>query len=70
MRGLGQSAAEEREQFSKLFQANYARVQAFAARRVGRDLAGTRYRRVRLFLVVAFGTSSYGQVRNEITVNG
>ena len=36
---MGQSAAEDREQFSKLFRANYALVQAFATRRVGRDLA-------------------------------
>lgn len=36
---MGQSVAEDREQFSRLFEANYALVLAFAERRVGRDLA-------------------------------
>lgn len=39
IRGMGQSAAEDRERFSGLFEANYAHVRAFAARRVGSDLA-------------------------------
>lgn len=36
---MGQTAAEGREQFSRMFDAHYARVLAFAERRVGRDLA-------------------------------
>ena len=36
---MGPSAAEEREHFSRLFEAHYPRVLAFAERRVGRDLA-------------------------------
>lgn len=36
---MGQPAKEDREHFSALFEAHYAPVWAFAARRVGRDLA-------------------------------
>jgi len=36
---MRQSATEDRERFSGLFEANYAHVRAFAARRVGGDLA-------------------------------
>jgi RNA polymerase sigma-70 factor (ECF subfamily) len=39
IRGMGPSAVEDRERFSRLFEAHYARVLAFAERRVGRDLA-------------------------------
>ena len=36
---MGPSATDDRERFSGLFEAHYAQVHAFAARRVGRDLA-------------------------------
>ena len=36
---MGQGQAEDRERFAELFNANYRPVHAFAARRVGRDLA-------------------------------
>ena len=36
---MGQSATDDRARFSGLFEAHYARVHAFAQRRVGRDLA-------------------------------
>lgn len=36
---MGRSATEDRERFSRLFEAHYALVHAFAQRRVGRDLA-------------------------------
>jgi RNA polymerase sigma-70 factor, ECF subfamily len=36
---MRQSAAEDRERFSGLFEENYSQVQAFAVRRVGSDLA-------------------------------
>lgn len=39
IRGMGQSATEDRERFSRVFEAHYALVHAFAERRVGRDLA-------------------------------
>ena len=36
---MGRSATDDRARFSGLFEAHYARVHAFAQRRVGRDLA-------------------------------
>ena len=36
---MGQSATDDRERFSWVFEAHYAQVHAFAERRVGRDLA-------------------------------
>src|SRR5579872_7317746 len=36
---MRESATEDPERFSRLFEAHYSHVQAFAARRVGRDLA-------------------------------
>ena len=36
---MRRSATEDRERFASLFEAHYAQVQAYSARRVGRDLA-------------------------------